>query len=455
MSVKYLLALFIAAIIGITGCSDSSGPNVIIFFADDLGYGDLSCFGSEHIKTPVLDNIAENGMMLTSFYVGAPHCSQSRAALLTGCYPARALGNFSGVFFPRGSRDGFMDANKGMHPDEVTIAEVFRETGYATACIGKWHLGDVSPMMPNDQGFDYYFGLPYSNDMIPQWLPACPDIPLYENDKVVEYNPDQDYIEKRYADKAIEFIRQNRRNPFFIYYAHSMPHRPLHVSPGFMKERYPGVNTMIEGEDKERRDFIYEYAVEEMDYHIGRIMEELERQGIHDNTLIIFTSDNGSTTNLIYRSCAPLTGGKGSTYEGGFRVPFLMQWPARIKPGQVSSEIVASIDLLPTLSSICGGKTPTDRIIDGMNMADFFFGKTDNSGRDHLFYYNSNKMVAVRKNYWKYHTGNGLLFDLKEDTGETKNLADEYPQITRELKETGLSFDSSLVRRPIGVFDKN
>ena len=311
----------------LTACGGPARPNVIIVLADDLGYADVGAFGAQGFITPHLDGLAKDGIRFTSFYSVAPVCSPSRAALMTGSYPVRV-----------GVTDVLQPASPiGLNPQETTIAELLRSQRYATAAVGKWHLGDDRTFLPTRQGFDEYFGLPYSNDMTP--------LPLLENEEPIEYSPDLSQLTKRYTERARDFITRNRRSPFFLYLAHTMPHVPLAVSDDFKGRSGAG---------------IYGDVVMELDWSMGQILETLEELGIADDTLVVFASDNGPS--LAYGdnagSAAPFREGKWTTFEGGVRVPGIMRWPDRIKRDTVSKEIVTAMDLLPTIAAITGAALP-------------------------------------------------------------------------------------------------
>ena len=319
LALSPLLLLFLHAIVA--GNVAAKTPNFIIIYTDDLGYGDLGCYGAQNINTPHIDSMAQNGVRLLDFYPGSASCTPSRAALMTGSYPGRVGMNH--VLMP-GSKDKNSGEILGLNPDELTLAEVVKAQGYATACIGKWHLGDDPIFLPNNHGFEYYFGIPYSNDMIPE---RFPDLPLMRNSEVVELNPEQDFLTKRFTEEAIAFLEKNREGPFFLYLAHPMPHRPCHASPEFLK-RFSAkqLEKTIGSENKGARDFLYPAAVEEIDWSTGEILKTLAALGLEENTLVIFTSDNGPKTG----SAGKLRGKKGSVYEGGHRVPALVQWKGTI-----------------------------------------------------------------------------------------------------------------------------
>lgn len=397
--------------------STSEKTNFIIIFTDDQGYQDIGCFGAEGFQTPNLDRMAEEGARFTDFYSSAPICSPSRAGLLTGCYPPRV--SIPEVIFP--------DDKFGLNPNEITIAEVLKQKDYATACIGKWHLGDLAHLLPTNQGFDYYFGLPYSNDMWPPNSDRYPPLPLIENEKTIEPNPDQSLLTLRYTEKAINFITENKSRPFFLYLAHTMPHVPLYVSDRFKGQSEKG---------------IYGDVIEEIDASTGKLLETLKKLGIEERTLIIYTSDNGPWLSKGEHggSAKPLRDGKFSTYEGGMRMPCIMRWPGKIPANSTCSEIAATIDLLPTFASIAGAEIPIERIIDGKDISKILVRPDAQSPRNSFFYYQKLRLGAVRLGKWKLVFGHKAenapeLYNLKKDIGEQNNVAGRYPQIVKKLRK--------------------
>ena len=431
-----------AASLAVTGCMSISQPpaskgpadrpNFIIIFTDDQGYQDVGCFGSPLIKTPNLDRMAADGMKFTDFYVAASVCSPSRAALLTGCYPPRI--SIPGVLFPK--------HNIGLNPEEITIADILKARGYACACIGKWHLGHLPQFLPTRQGFDYYFGLPYSNDMRPEDNQKYPPLPLLEGQKTIEENPDQSQLTRRYTEKAVEFITKNKDLSFFLYLPHTMPHVPL-----FASERFRGTS----------KGGLYGDVIEEIDWSVGEILKTLKQLDIDEKTLVFFTSDNGPWLGKGTNggSALPLRDGKFSTYEGGMREPCIARWPAKIPAGKVCRELCATIDLLPTLAGLAGAKVPTDRVIDGKDIRPLLFGRAgDKSPHEAFFYYRANKLEAVRSGRWKLHRKKNIeLYDLKADVSEKNNIADKYPEIVKRLTDTMQTFDRELKAnaRPAGI----
>lgn len=423
------------------GCStpDTTGsntdlaerPNVILIFADDLGYGDLGAFGSWIHRTPNLDQVAAEGMRLTSFYSTSGVCTPSRASLMTGSYPRRVnLDVNARPYGETGRQVLFPVAQRGLHPDEITVAEVLKSQGYATACIGKWHLGDQAVFLPTRQGFDAYFGIPYSNDMDRPHVP----LPLMRGETVIETRPDQNLLTQRYTDEAVAFIEAHVDTPFFLYLPHAMPHNPTAASDAFR------------GQSRNGR---YGDAIEEIDFSVGSIKKTVERLGIAQRTLIFFTSDNGAAARWG-GSNAPLRGFKGSTMEGGQRVPAIAWWPGRIPAGTVSDELTSTMDILPTLAALVGTTSPDDRVIDGHDIRPILFGEPNaSSPYDVFFYYAKDQLQAVRAGRWKLHLsheekyneihrhamvpGRLLLVDLDADISENTNLADARPDVVDRL----------------------
>ena len=419
-----------------TGCSllQDTRPNFILIFADDLGYGDLASYGSTQHRTPRLDRMAAEGRKFTSFYVSASVCTPSRAALLTGSYPRRVtlhkdMETNRSVLFPGGKQ--------GLHPDEVTLAEILREQGYATAAVGKWHLGDQKMFLPTSQGFDSYFGIPFSNDMGEDVFPAgnFPALPLMRDEEVIETEPDQALLTKRYTEEAIQFIKANQDRPFFLYMPHTMVHYPLYASKDFRGESVNGA---------------YGDATEELGWSVGQILDTLQELGIDGKTLVIFTSDNGAAP-VFEGGNGPLRGTKATPWEGGQRVPCLMRWPGRIPAGMESNELVTSLDITPTLARLGGGDMPADRIIDGMDMWPVISGGPEvKSPRDTFYYFQLGNLAAVRWGDWKLPFGRRgpvegewqwipvlELYNLEEDLGETTNVAEQNSEVVARLQEIG------------------
>ena len=416
-------------------------PNVVIIFCDDLGYGDLGCYGSTKNRTPNIDRLAENGIRLTNFYSSSPVCTPSRSSLMTGCYARRvgmhedATGHW--VLIPRSRR--------GLNPDEVTLAEALKDAGYATACIGKWHLGDQPEHLPTAHGFDSYFGIPYSNDMA-QAGRGDPPLPLVEQTEVIEAPVDQSTLTRRYTEEAVKFIEANQDTPFFLYLPHTFPHLPLHASKDFL------------GKSKNGR---YGDSVEEIDWSTGELMKCLERCGLTDSTLVVFTSDNGSN-GRNGGSNAPLSGSKGSTMEGGMRVPMIASLPGRIPVAKVGTQLTTTMDLLPTLCRWCNASLP-EQSIDGHDITDILLGNEQvSSPYEAFFYYRRRQLQAIRWGDWKWHlplertfprwsdvtvTGKGRagkLVNLNSDLQEKIDLSDDHPEIMEKMKALAAEARSDL-----------
>lgn len=438
----YLLFVFLFFYCSLQA-KDTTSPNVVLIYADDLGYGDLSCMGSKSIASPHIDQMAKDGILFRDFYSAAAVCTPARASLMTGSYPGRV--DMNSVLFP-GNKDRRTGEKKGLNPREITIAEVLKSKGYVTGMVGKWHLGDAPEFMPNNQGFDYYFGLPYSNDMVP---PSFVDLPLIRNGEVVETNPDQDYLTKRYTKESVDFIEKNKEKPFFLFLSHSMPHRACYASPEFTKRFTQAQMDKIKpGHHKASRDFLYPASVEEIDWSTGEVLKKLRELGIEENTLVIFTSDNGPKVG----SAAPLRGGKGSAYEGGQRVPGIMQWKGRIPAGTESKEVVTAMDLLPTLAGIVGVELPSDRVIDGHDILPLLEARNGAKSPYKAFFYR--EAAGVRMDDWKLLiTGKRRsLYHLGNDIGEKKNLSKQHPELVQQLTQLIEEFRADLKknRRPAG-----
>jgi len=426
---------------------ETERPNIVIIFTDDQGYADVGCFGAEGFATPHLDRMAQEGRRFTNFYVTASVCSPSRASLMTGCYPQR-VGIDGFVFFPtRGENAG--PGPDGLHPDEITIAEVLQEQGYATACIGKWHLGDAKPFLPTRQGFDEYFGLPYSNDM---WNGPegkanpnnpFPPLPLYDGETIIETEPDQRFLTHRYTERAVDFIQRNREKPFFLYIPHTMPHVPLYVHPDF-------AGSAVDRSTGSERG-LYGDVIQEIDWSVGEILKAVNDCGLDEKTWVIFTTDNGPwlTQGKNGGSALPLRDGKQTKYDGGHRVPCLMRYPGKIEAGTIGEEMICSIDLFPTIAKLCGGKVPDDRVTDGVEAWEYFSGTSEKSPRDAYFY----NRQAVRHNQWKLFLPGGYtelnpgttnnrqvsydhsrLYNLDADIAESVDLSDKHPEIVKHLE---------------------
>lgn len=393
-------------------------PNIILINCDDLGYGDLGCYGSTKNKTPAIDKLAQEGVRLTDFYMASALCSPSRGGMMTGCYPPRiGFGEFEGkwVLFP--------GQGVGLNPNEKTIAAVLKDAGYSTMLIGKWHCGDQPEFLPLNHGFDSYYGLPYSNDMGRQVNRThFPPLPLIKDMDVIEQQPDQKSITERYVEQAVWFLRKNKDRPFFLYMAHMHVHLPLYAPDRFVNQSHNGN---------------YGACVECIDWSVNAIVNELEQLGIKDNTLIVFTSDNGSRGDNG-ASNAPLRGKKATTWEGGFRVPCIMYWNGHIKPGQVLNGIVSSLDFYKTFARLAEAVVPENIINDSFDVSDYMMGNKDESPRETFFFYYMNSLEAVRHRNYKLHVQKNKesvleLYDLESDISETKNVAEDFPDVVAQL----------------------
>jgi uncharacterized sulfatase len=393
-------------------------PNIVLVFMDDMGYGDMGCFGGTVVQTPRMDQIAERGIKFRHMYSPASTCTPSRASLLTGRYAQRV--GLPRVIFPH--------EGEGLPAWERTLPELLRECGYRTAMYGKWHLGSRPEHNPVRHGFDEFVGLLYSNDMDP--------VHLYEDEKVIETDVDQARITKLYTDRAIEFIEQNAGEPFFVYLAHTMPHIPLHVEPAFRGTSRGGT---------------YGDTIECIDFHLGRILDLLSDRGLTENTLVIVTSDNGP---WFEGSTGGLRGRKIETWEGGLRMPFVAQWPGQIPAGAVCDEPACFIDLLPTLSTLAGGTVPVDRPIDGIDIGPALFGDAM-PGREAIYFFQYWELNAVRSGRWKLHVSRHghpypdprelpHLVDLELDPAESYNVANREPEVLARLTSLAERFAAEI-----------
>lgn len=439
-------------------------PNLVMIYADDLGYGDLSCYGATAYQTPHLDRMAAEGVRFTDFYVPTPYCAPSRAALLTGRYPFR-----SGMVFNPAPDGGINDV--GLSDSEVTIAEALKPRGYASISIGKWHLGHTERFLPRRQGFDEYYGILYSNDMRP--------VQLVDGEKVVEYPVVQSQLTRKYTDRAIEFLEKNQSRPFFLYLAHAMPHKPLAASEDYYTPQTP--------------DDLYADVLRELDAEIGRLLAELKRLKLDATTLVVFASDNGP---WYGGSTGGLRGMKGSSWEGGIRVPMIARWPGRIPAGRVCRQPAGVIDIFPTFCRLAGAPLPEDRVIDGKDIFPLMSGAASESPHEALFSMSAANLVTIRSGKWKLHvrppapgfaymdeaaarnwvdprgpdgvtliapyeqarpnqypglrTGDPprpmMLFDLEADPGEQRDVAAEHPDVVSRLKAMFDQMDAQVPR---------
>jgi len=423
--------------------------NIVVLFADDLGYGDLGVYGYPTIRTPNLDKMAAEGIKFTQFYSGAPLCTSSRAALLTGRFPVRS--GMTRVLFPHSAT--------GLPAPEITLPEAVREQGYATALIGKWHLGHRPQDLPAQHGFDFFYGLPYSNDMDRSQTRSFEEavrnpkiesfnLPLMRNQDVIERPADQRTLTKRYTDESIRFIQKQKKKPFFLYLAYTMPHVPLFASDSF------------KGRSARGR---YGDVVEELDWSVGKILTTLRKLGLGKPTLVIFISDNGPA--LDYRlgggSAGLLRKGKGTVFEGGMREPAIAWWPGVIAPGRVTPTITSLMDIFPTSVELAGGRASSDRQMDGVSLLPVLHGVRD-SVRTMLLYYAEDRLAAIRKGPWKAHsetpTDNSNnaqedserveLYQLEWDPAEQFDIAAKYPEIVADLKREREAHLASMRAKP-------
>jgi arylsulfatase A len=468
--------LLLTALLPVFTAAAADKPNFVVINIDDLGYADIGPFGSKLNRTPNLDRMAREGRKLTCFYA-APVCSPSRSALMTGCYPKRVL-PIPGVLFPAGA--------VGLNPAERTVAEVLKDAGYATACVGKWHLGDQPEFLPTAQGFDYYLGIPYSNDMGPvadgsksdlgAKLPeqrlanltgndeaglrgqSQPPLPLVENTKVIARvkQDEQQAIVETYTTAALKFIKANAGKPFFLYLPHNAVHFPL----------YPGKQWAGKSPNG-----LYSDWVEEMDWSVGQVLDTLRTLKLDAKTLVIFTSDNGGTPRAVN---TPLRGNKGSTWEGGMRVPTIAWWPGKIPAGTSSDEITGMFDVLPTFAKLATGKVPGDRKLDGLDISPVLFGEAGAKGHEAFYFFRGFNLEAIRSGPWKLHFGGAVaaapakdakkkaapkakaqpaglqLFNLDTDIGEANNVAGENPDVVKRLQALADKMNADLGTKELG-----
>ena len=409
--------------------SNGNRPNIVLMFADDAGYGDLSCYGHPTIHTPNLDQLAAEGVRFTSFYAN-PACTPARAALLTGRHPVRP-GGVAGVIGP--------DATRGLPAEEITIATALKGEGYRTKCVGKWHLGHAEEeFMPTSHGFDEYFGLLYSNDMIPPWVDTDEPLELYRDTEPIEHPVDQTTLTVRYTEEAVKFIHESADDPFFLYLPYTMPHLPLATAEQFEGQSRAG---------------LYGDVIEALDWSAGEIMDALREAGVADNTLVIWLSDNGPWINMPDRmlqegpdglvnkpwhagSPGPFREAKGTTYEGGVRVPTIVWWPDEVPAGRIIQEPANSMDLFTSILRACGADVPDDRPIDGNDLWPLLRGETDESPTQVHHYFNGGQLQAVRQGPWKLRLASGEpeLFHLDRDYMERFNVAEDYPDRVEELR---------------------
>ena len=427
-SIPLIGSALLLSTLSANGQKKNTQPNILFILCDDMGYGDLSCYGNPTIRTPNIDRMACEGMKLTQFYVGAGVSTPSRAALMTGRLPVRngLYGDRVAVLFP--------NSKAGLGQDEVTIAKVLQQNGYATGCVGKWHLGAFSPYLPTDHGFDTYFGIPYSNDMSPVQNKGAharnfPPTPLILDGKEIESEPDQGELTRRYTEKAVSFIKDHSKEPFFLYFAHTFPHIPLYT------------NARFEGTSKRG---LYGDVVEEIDWSVGEVLKTLRENGLDENTFVIFTSDNGphhegGADPDFFKSYGPFRGIKRDVYEGGIRIPMVAWCPGTIKAGAQSDHISAFWDVMPTLAELTGTVLPEQT--DGISFLPTLLSKKNQQAHDYLYweFHELNGREALRSGKWKLIrqpiVGETILelYDLSNDIHEDTNLAEKYPDKVKEL----------------------
>jgi len=436
---RFWLTLVLAALLSTPAfCAagpapDTGRPNFIVFLCDNLGYGDIGCFGSQVHRTPNVDRLAAEGMRLTSFYVASGVCTPSRAALMTGCYPRR-------VGLHRTDPDGAVlrpVSPNGLHPDEVTIAEVLKGAGYATACIGKWHLGDQAGFLPTQQGFDEFFGIPYSDDMVENRDRGWPPLPLMRGKQVVSAPVDRNLLTRMYTEEAVEFITANRDRPFFLYLPQAMPGS---TARPFASQEFQGRSA----------NGPYGDSVEELDWSTGKILDAIRDLQLNHRTVFVWTSDNGAPQRRPAQgSNRPLRGWGYTTWEGGMRVPCIVRWPGQVPSGATCDEITTTMDLLPTFARLAGAAAPQDRILDGRDVWPLLSGQPGATSPHEAFcYYYMDQLQALRSGQWKLHLASEAkranlkgdttaaqaeLYDLVADIGETHNVAADQPEVVQRL----------------------
>lgn len=424
--IRFLLCFAIVVGLCADRCNAADRPNIIVILADDLGYGDLGCYGASDLRTPHLDRMAKEGTRFTDYSVAAPLCTPSRAALMTGRYPGR-LGLATGVLRP--------DATNGLSPKEVTLAEVCKSGGYATGCIGKWHLGFRPGMRPLDQGFDSYFGVLHNLDKFETVaFESQGGMPVLRGDEVVERPAVPARMTALYAQEALRFIDEHRRQPFFLYLAHAMPHIPFDASPQFKGKSARG---------------LYGDAVEELDWSTGQIVDRLRSLHLAEKTLVLFTSDNGPERNTP-GSAGALRGTKHTVYEGGVRVPLIAWWPGTVPAGRVCGEFLTALDVLPTVARLAGAQPPSD--LGGFDFTAVLLGEKDaRSARNSLYVLyglNERRLESVRAGRWKLHLRTTELYDLQVDPGEKTNMAAQHPDVVERLNRLGQELRASTAANP-------
>ena len=452
-SKKWTMALFQSLLIASSVAADELKPNVIIIFTDDQGYNDLGCFGSKTIKTPHIDRMAKEGKKLTNFMVPSSVCSPSRAALQTGCYPKR-VGMHRHVLFPQ--------STTGLNPEEYTLGDMFRGNGYATATIGKWHLGHHPETLPRQNGYDYYFGIPYSNDMNhpdnknkpklksdESWKNMKTSVklwntPLIENEKIIELPVNQRTITRRYTDKAIEFLKENKQKACFVYLAHSMPHIPLYVP----EDAY----------DADPKN-AYKCVIEHIDAEVGRLMDYVRSEQLERETIVIFTSDNGPWLSFGSHggSALPLRAGKGTTFEGGQRVPCVFWAPGKIEEDSQYDDLVSSMDLMPTLAAMARSEIKSEKKIDGIDVSKVLFNGGESPRNEFVYYSARGNLEGIRRGAWKLLIKGAkgkrvsYLFNLEKDLSEKNNLIQAHPELVSQLSKRMLELDAEIEanKRPV------